>query len=76
MLKRTISRTLAGSAAYLASSATFAQDNAPGWLVDALYSSGKMYTVITVISVVLIGLVTWLFLMDRRIKRMEENSGK
>lgn len=74
MLKRTTSRTLVSAAAGLTALSTFAQDNAPNWLVDTLYSSGKMYTVITVISVVLIGLVTWMFMLDRRIKRMEEKN--
>lgn len=44
----------------------------PGWLVDALYGSGKINTVIAVVGVILVGLAIWLFRQDRRIARMEK----
>ncbi len=44
----------------------------PDWLVDTLYGSGKMNTVIAVVAVILIGLSGWLFQQDRRIARMEK----
>jgi hypothetical protein len=51
--------------------ATFAND-APDWLENTLFSSGKMNTVIAVVLVILIGILIWLFIQDKRIKRLEE----
>ncbi|MFT3885768.1 MAG: hypothetical protein QM724_10150 [Flavobacteriales bacterium] len=51
---------------------TFAQTQAPGWLEETMYHSGKINTVIAVVSVVLIGLGAWMFAMDRRIGRLEK----
>lgn len=51
---------------------TFAQAQAPAWLEEHLYRSGKITTVIVVVSVVLIGLGAWMFAMDRRIGRLEK----
>lgn len=51
---------------------TFAQSQAPGWLEETMYRSGKINTVIAVVGVVLIGLGTWMFRMDRRIGRLEK----
>ena len=60
----------------LSAASTFAQQPAPDWLEETLYSSGKINTVIAVVAVLLIGLAVWLFRMDRRIKRMEEDLKK
>lgn len=46
------------------------------WLVDTLYGSGKMNTVLVVVGVILLGLFFWLFRLDRRIARMEKEQGK
>jgi len=51
---------------------TFAQSDAPAWLEERMYHSGKINTVIAVVSVVLIGIGTWMFLLDRRIGRLEK----
>ncbi|MFZ1694539.1 MAG: hypothetical protein WAT74_15185 [Flavobacteriales bacterium] len=58
-------------AASLAPVLASAQGN-PNWLVDTLYGSGKINTVIAVVSVILLGLAGWLFQQDRRIARMEK----
>lgn len=50
-----------------------AQDE-PGWLVDTMYGSGKINTVVIVVSVILLGIGFWLFRLDRRIARMEKRS--
>lgn len=52
-----------------------AQGN-PDWLVDTLYGSGKINTVIAVGSVILLGLAFWLYRLDRRIGRMENHHRK
>lgn len=45
----------------------------PDWLVDKLYGSGKINTVIAVVCVILLGLFFWLYRQDRRIARMEKH---
>ena len=49
----------------------FAAD-APSWLADTLYGSGKMNTVIAVVMILITALLVWMFIMDRRIKRLED----
>lgn len=58
--------------ATLSSAATFAQDGTNSWLVDTMYKSGKINTVVAVVAVVLAGLAAWMFSMDRRIRKMEQ----
>ncbi len=60
----------------LAAAGTFAQQPAPAWLEETMYSSGKINTVIAVVAVLLIGLAAWLFSMDRRIRKMEQEVKK
>lgn len=51
---------------------TFAQQaGQQDWLVETMYRSGKINSVVAVVAVVLAGLAVWMFRMDRRIKRME-----
>lgn len=42
-------------------------------MADALRSSGKIYVVVSVISVVFIGLAVYLFSIDRRLKKIENS---
>jgi cytochrome bd-type quinol oxidase subunit 2 len=51
---------------------TFAASEAPGWLEEKMFASGKINTVVMVVSVVLIGIAIWMFAMDRRIGRLEK----
>ncbi len=51
---------------------TFAQGAAPGWLEETMFRSGKINVVVAVVAVILSGLAIWMFMMDRRVKRMEE----
>lgn len=52
-------------------SATFAkaQDAA---MADGLRSEGKIYVVVLIIMIVLFGLIAYLFLMDRKLNRIEQ----
>jgi type IV secretory pathway VirB2 component (pilin) len=68
----TIARLLTVLTGLLLSAATFAQDQRQSWLVETMYKSGKINTVIAVVSVVLVGIATWLFLMDRKLSRIEK----
>lgn len=42
------------------------------WLVESMYSSGKINTVVAVVAVLVAGLATWMFLMDRKLQRLEK----
>jgi cytochrome bd-type quinol oxidase subunit 2 len=52
----------------------FAQTQAPSWLEETMYRSGKMNTVVAVVAALLAGLSLWLFWMDRRLRRLERRS--
>lgn len=71
LMWRTIGRPLAFLTGILAPVVACAQDVAPNWLVDTLYGSGKINTVVAVVAVILIGLGAWLFFLDRRITKLE-----
>lgn len=68
-------RTIANAALLVLAAAlparTFAETSAPNWLVDTMYGSGKINTVVVVVSVVLIGLGAWMFTLDRRLGKLE-----
>ncbi len=55
---------------------TFAATEAPGWLEETMFASGKINTVVMVVSVVLIGLAIWMFNMDRKIGKLEKGIRK
>jgi uncharacterized membrane protein len=48
---------------------TYAQD---AEMADVMRSNGKIYVVVGIILIVLIGLITYLFLLDRKITRLEK----
>lgn len=60
----------------LCSAATFAQQGQESWLVETMYKSGKINTVVAVVAVIITGLATWMFLMDRKVRRMEKDMNK
>ncbi len=41
-------------------------------MADTFYSEGKIYIVIAVLSMVLVGIFVYLFSMERKLKRLEE----
>ena len=43
-------------------------------MADALRSDGKIYVVVAVILIILIGLLIYLFALDRRLKMLEKKS--
>jgi K+-transporting ATPase A subunit len=54
----------------------FAQDslkNEKPQMADALRSSGKIYVVVTVLVIILVGLFIYLVNTDRKISRLEKN---
>ena len=56
----------------LLSTSTFAQNNAPVEMADTLLQSGKIYVVVTVLSVIFIGIITYLIMLDRKITKLEK----
>lgn len=72
-MKPTIVKLLIAVMALLALPAsTFATNEAPAWLQDSMYASGKIVTVVIVVSAVLIGIALWMFALDRRIGKLEK----
>ena len=56
----------------LVSTSTFAQDAAPVEMADTLLQSGKIYVVVKVLSVIFIGIITYLIMLDRKITKLEK----
>lgn len=56
----------------LCSSILFAQDAKPE-MADLMRSNGKIYVVVAVCLTILIGLFIYVFLLDRKISRLEKN---
>ena len=57
----------------LLSGATFAQQGQESWLVETMYKSGKINSVMAVVAVLIAGLAAWMFVMDRKVRKMEDD---
>lgn len=53
----------------LISNSAIAQD---AEMADGMRTSGKIYVVVGIILIVLAGLITYLFMMDRKLTRLEK----
>lgn len=53
---------------------SYAQQTNGVEMADGLRSSGKIYVVVLVICVIFIGLIVYLFSIDRRVRKIERNS--
>ena len=53
------------------SAVSFAQENKPE-MADVMRSNGKIYVVVAVCLTILIGLFIYVFLLDRKISRLEK----
>ncbi|WP_317126452.1 CcmD family protein [Pedobacter frigiditerrae] len=51
----------------------FAQNNEVE-MADAFRSNGKIYVVVAVIVIILVGLLVYLFTLDKRLKMLEKKS--
>ena len=51
----------------------FAQDNGVE-MADSLRSNGKIYVVVICIVIILVGLLTYLFSIDKRLKKIEKDN--
>ncbi len=45
-------------------------------MADTMRSNGKIYVVVGIILIILVGLIGYLFLMDRKINRLEKELDK
>ena len=55
------------------SASAFAQDKCERVeMADGLYQSGKIYVVVTVLSVIFAGIVVYLVMLDRKISKLEK----
>jgi uncharacterized membrane protein len=52
----------------------FAQNQNPEVSYDSLYASDKIYVVVVCAAVILLGLILFLFSIDRRLKKLEKYS--
>jgi protein-S-isoprenylcysteine O-methyltransferase Ste14 len=52
----------------------FAQEQAPE-MADALRASGKIYVVVCVAAIVMVGLIIYLISIDRKIAKLEKEAG-
>jgi Zn-dependent protease with chaperone function len=43
-------------------------------MADSMRSEGKIYVVVGIILIIVVGLVAYLFMLDRRIRKMEEGA--
>lgn len=50
---------------------SYAQVNGTVEMADALRSSGKIYVVVAVIAVVFVGIAVYLFVIDRKLTKLE-----
>ncbi len=53
---------------------TFSQESNSVEMATGLRSSGKIYVVVAVISVIFIGLAAYLFSIDKRLKKIEREN--
>lgn len=69
-------RTFIAFLLFLLSSPALLAQAPPYWLEDQLYGGGKLNAVVAVVAIILVGIGVWLWVQDRRLKRMEEKLGK
>ena len=57
---------------FVLSNNIFSQDMHQPEMADSFYKDGKIYIVISVLSIVLIGVLVYLFSMDRKLNKLEK----
>lgn len=55
----------------LSVTAVFAQNGADIEMADTLRSSGKIYVVVATLAIIFVGLAIYLFSIDKRLKKIE-----
>ncbi|WP_407429713.1 CcmD family protein [Arcticibacter sp.] len=54
--------------------ASFAQSDSGIDMADGMRSSGKIYVVVAVITLILLALIAYLFTIDRKVKKLEQKN--
>jgi hypothetical protein len=72
-MKRFI-RNILGIALLFVSAVVYGQANPE--MADVMRSEGKIYVVVGIILIVLTGLVAYLFILDRKVKKLENLLGE
>ena len=62
--------------ALFSSSLLEAQDVAEIEMADGMMASGKIYVVAAVLTIIFLGIAVYLFLLDRKISRLERDMDK
>lgn len=57
---------------FLGCTVAFAQQTQSVEMADAMRSSGKIYVVIATIAIIFAGLAVYLFMIERRLKKIEK----
>lgn len=73
-----LKKTMCLLALLVISASGFAQP-APGAsieMADSLYQSGKIYVVVVVLSVIMVGIIGYLIVLDRKIGKLEKEIEK
>ena len=60
-------------AALMTGNTLFAQDNSSVEMADMMRSNGKIYVVVAVCLLILIGLFLYVMMLDRKISRLEKS---
>ena len=55
------------------SSLVCAAQNNEVQMADTFYKEGKIYVVITILSIVLVGIAVYLFTIERKLKKLEDS---
>jgi len=71
-MNKIVSKLLLFFSCLLCSTVLFAQENKPD-MADLMRSNGKIYVVVAVCLTILIGLFVYVFVIDRKISRLEQN---
>jgi uncharacterized membrane protein len=59
---------------FLINSTLVNAQQAPVEMADTMRSNGRIYVVVAVVTTILIGLLLYVFRLDRKISRLEKNS--
>jgi uncharacterized membrane protein len=59
---------------FLINSALVNAQQPPVEMADTMRSNGRIYVVVAVVTTILIGLILYVFRLDRKISRLEKNS--
>ena len=63
-----------GSMVLFTAVSSFAQSTSGVEMADELRSSGKIYVVVAIITVILLALIGYLFSIDRKVKKLEKKN--